>query len=62
MELFQKAAEQDLPSAQYSLGEVYESGRGVKADRKQALKWYRKSAKQGFYMAEDKVKVLESQR
>ena len=40
-------AEQGNASAQYNLGLMYENGRGVLQDDKQAVYWYRKAAEQG---------------
>ncbi len=45
--LFSELAEQGDPTAQYNLGVIYNTGRGVPQDRKEALKWYRKAAEQG---------------
>ena len=44
--LFEKAAKQGLPRAQNALGECYEHGEGVEQDYFQAVKWYKKAAKQ----------------
>ena len=41
-------AEQGKPSAQAMLGYLCEKGLGVTQDHQEALKWYRKSAEQGF--------------
>jgi TPR repeat protein len=35
-------------AAQNNVGELYETGRGVAPDLKQALDWYRKAAEAGF--------------
>jgi|GEM_PF-4829439 len=42
-----KKAERGDAQAQVELGWLYESGKGVKTDLKEAVKWYRKSAEQG---------------
>ena len=36
-----------MASAQYSLGFMYQSGKGVTQDHAEAVKWYRKAADQG---------------
>jgi len=41
------AAEQGDAKAQFTLGEMYDQGRGVEQDYAEAAKWYQKSAKQG---------------
>lgn len=46
-ELYLRAAEQGLAAAQFRLGVVYESGRGVREDRREALRWYTLAARQG---------------
>ena len=43
----QKAAEQGDADAQLLLGAMYEDGKGVAQDDKQAVAWYRKAAEQG---------------
>ena len=43
----QKAAEQGDVDAQFNLGVMYDKGRGVAQDDKQAVAWYRKAAEQG---------------
>ena len=51
---FRKAADQDHPYAQLHLGYMYEAGKGVRQDEKEAEKWwrmavagFRKAAKKG---------------
>ncbi|KOR28138.1 hypothetical protein TI04_11700, partial [Achromatium sp. WMS2] len=44
---YRKAAAQGNAYAQYSLGWMYENGRGVPQDDTQAVFWYRKAAAQG---------------
>ncbi|MDP6367170.1 MAG: SEL1-like repeat protein, partial [Nitrospinota bacterium] len=41
--------------AQNRLGEMYERGQGVPVDYKLAIKWYRKSAEQGFAIAQNNL-------
>ena len=43
---------QDDPLGQFALAEMYESGRGIVEDSRQAEKWYRKSADQGHLQAQ----------
>ena len=43
---FRRAAEQNHPGAQATLGYMYERGYGVKGDPAEAVKWYRKAADQ----------------
>ncbi len=38
--------------AQFSLGVMYENGEGVPQDYKEAVKWYRKAAEQGYAKAQ----------
>ena len=37
-------AEQGVPKAQYNLGLMYDKGKGVVQDHKEAAKWYTKAA------------------
>jgi TPR repeat protein len=41
---YQKAAEQENAGAQYNLGNMYDFGKGVLKDAKQAASWYQKAA------------------
>lgn len=50
--LFKKAAKSGNAEAQLTLGLMYETGMGVKADEKEAFSWYEKSAKQGYDMGQ----------
>ncbi len=49
---FQPLAEQGNADAQFNLGVMYRTGRGVAQDDKEAAGWYRKSAEQGFARAQ----------
>ena len=40
---YKKAAMQGYTIAMYNLGFMYQSGRGVKRDYKEAVKWFKKS-------------------
>lgn len=46
--LFSPLAEQGMASAQFYLGLMYETGRGVRQDHATALTWFRKAAAQGY--------------
>ena len=48
---FRKAAEQELPDAQYSLARALLSGEGVKKDLLEAEKWYRAASANGIVEA-----------
>ena len=50
-EYYELAAEQGHDIAQYSLGSMYESGKGVEQDYTTAAEWYRKAAEQGNHYA-----------
>ena len=54
-------AEQGNTLAQFSLGWLYEDGRGVTQDHKEAVKWYRKAAEQGFEDAQFNLGLMYSQ-
>ncbi len=58
--LLQKAENQGLPDAQALPGEAWERGNGVKPDRKEAVKWYRKVALRGDKDAIAKRKLLSN--
>jgi TPR repeat protein len=47
------AADQGYAPAQFHLGFIYEEGLGVLEDKAEAMKWYRKSADQGFALAQE---------
>src|SRR5205814_1095803 len=49
---YRKAAEQNLASAQYNLGNCYREGRGVPKDAVEAVGWYRKAAEQNCASAQ----------
>ena len=44
--------------AQYNLGLMYYNGQGVLQDYKEAVKWYRKSAEQGYAKAQHNLGVM----
>ena len=51
-------AEKGDAKAQASLGWMYEKGRGVEKDFKEAVKWYRKSAEQGNAYGQSKLGLM----
>ncbi|HUD94101.1 SPOR domain-containing protein [Sphingobium sp.] len=50
------------PDAQFNMGQAYKLGRGVQADMKVAIDWYRKAATQGHMRAEDNLGLLMFQQ
>jgi S1-C subfamily serine protease len=52
------AAEQGLAAAQYNLGMMYDHGRGVRQDYKEAVKWYTMAAEQGYAEAQNNLGVM----
>ena len=53
VKMYRKAEEmEDSPLAEYKLGLCYEYGEGVEKDMSEAVKWYRKSAEQGYAQAQ----------
>ncbi len=55
-EYLKKAAELGYAEAQYQLGQLYESGKGVAKDTEEASAWYVKAAEQGYEDAKAKAK------
>jgi hypothetical protein len=51
MQLFRKAANQQLPDAQNNIGVMYAGGYGVQLDFRQAIAWFEKAAERGFVNA-----------
>ncbi len=51
-------AKQGQASAQYNLALMYEDGRGVPEDDKEAVKWYRLAAEQGVAWAQNNLGVM----
>ena len=51
-------AEQGDADAQVFMGSIYETGKGVPQDYKQAAKWYRKAAEQGHAGAQVNLGVM----
>ena len=59
MTWFRKAADQGVPKAQYSLGMMYEQGRGVERSDAEAMYWYQKAADGGLGMAREEMERLK---
>lgn len=57
-----KAAEQGNAKAQYTLALCYAEGVGVAQDPVEAVKWYRKAAKQGHEMAIEMLGKIQFQK
>lgn len=55
---FSTLAEKGNPIAQYNLGVMYLTGRGVERDMSQAAKWHRSAAEQGVAMAQYGLGVM----
>ena len=51
-------AEQGHPQAQYYLGWIYDSGKGVTEDDKVAFKWFLLAAEQGYPAAQNNLGVM----
>ena len=51
MKWFRKSAEQGHAGAQSNLGVLYDYGRGVTRDYKEAVEWFRKSAEQEYALS-----------
>jgi uncharacterized protein len=58
--LYSLAAAQGHANAQYSLGYMFEKGKGVAQDRAEAIRWYRLAAEQGDEEAQQRLDALES--
>ena len=55
----ERSAKQGNMMAQYNLGVLYRTGRGVEADMDTALYWYKLSAAQGY---EEAMEFLEQRQ
>ena len=51
-------AEQGDAQAQYNLGMMYESGKGVAGDSAEAVKWHRRAAERGYLEAQLRLGVM----
>ncbi len=56
--LLEEAGENGHAGAQFAVGERYANGLGVEQDYREALKWYRLSAKQEFPPAQEAMGIL----
>ena len=56
--LYLPLAEQGVAQAQYSLGFMYATGRGVPQDNAAAINWYRKAAELGHASAQNNLGVM----
>ena len=50
-------AEKGHAVAQFNLAMLYHSGSGISLDEKKAVEWYRKSAQNGYYKAQEYMAV-----
>ena len=57
-----KLAEQGNPEAQYKVGEMYESGKGVGKNQAKAREWYTKANAQGHKKASYRLLYLDIQK
>ena len=57
-----KAAEQGDVYAQFTLGFMYVTGRGVRRSYHEAAKWYRKASEQGHALAKDSLEHMETDK
>ena len=55
LRFYREVAEQGHVIAQYTLGNMYENGRGVAQDYAEAVKWYKKAAEQGNAYAQNNL-------
>ena len=51
-------AEAGDADAQFSLGVMYEQGKGIRQDYTEAVRWYRKAAEQGYAEAQYNLGVM----
>ena len=54
-------AERGWAIAQYKLGEIYQQGIGITADRMEAFKWYARAAQQHYLPAEERLVDLREE-
>ena len=52
---FRFLAESGDAGAQYNVGYMYDTGKGVQASYEEAVKWYRKAAEQGYPHAQNSL-------
>ena len=58
IEYLTRSAKGGFPTAQHALGTRYLDGLGVPQDRDKAVEWYKKSALQGNYVSEARLRKL----
>lgn len=58
VEWLQKAARNEVPSAEYKLARSLETGRGVSKHFEKALEWYYRAAKNGHRPAQAKMRYF----
>lgn len=56
--LLKPLAKEGNPKAQCIIGNIYHLGLGVNHNIQEAIKWYKKSAKQGYLIAENNLKTI----
>lgn len=59
--LFMRAAQKDVPFAQYEVGYDYEFGNGIEKNLQEAVKWYTTSANKGYKHAQYRLGILSEQ-
>ncbi len=52
---YRRAAEQGYANAQSNLGYMYDAGKGVTQDYKEAVRWFRKAVEQGYANAQSNL-------
>ncbi len=55
-------AKKGLSKAQYSLGVMYEKGKGINKDSDKAQKWFQFAADQGFVRAQKKLNLISKRK
>jgi TPR repeat protein len=61
VEWFRRGADAGHPGSMYSLGLMYQKGRGVAKDAAEALRWFEKAAAGGYARANDAIRALRHQ-
>ena len=57
-----KLAKKGNAEAQYKVGEMYEAGRGVDANKEEAMKWFTQAANGGSQNAKDKLLYVDMEK
>jgi len=55
-----KAAEQEYPLAERTIGEMYEKGEGLPTSREEAMRWYKRAARHGDPIAPNDLAALNA--